>query len=157
MLNRPRPRKIVSVIKTSPSAEEDHFKQENNHEKETSIAAEEIKPKSPVVPHFSNKQSSPSSSNPITISNPRKPIVATLKKAHIPPPPSFSDSPKSATAPVSNFEDKSSSYPSYQSSSINPSSPPAVLSPKSSGESFLDAADKAADFIGGAFLVNLTI
>lgn len=160
MLNRPRPRKIVSVIKSSPSTESvkpeenetANFECDFKSQSTTTISTTaETKPQSPVVPQFSN---TPASTNPSIQNKPmgtsshasipaaRKPIVATLKKAHVPPPPSFSHSPKSTptTIPSKSVE--------------RSSSPPPVLSPKSSAESFLDAADKAAYYIGGAFLVS---
>lgn len=141
MLNKPRPRKIVSVIKTSSSSEESFKQDEQTYENEFKSQSPTTpvvvtKPQGPVVPQYSSTQT------------PRKPIVATLKKAHIPPPPSFSDSPKSITT---NLQQRPA-----EPVKIEPSTPKvtAVLSPKSSGESFLDAADKAADFIGGAFIVK---
>lgn len=170
-MNRPRPRKIVSVIKTSPSAETVEEKpisisQNFNAEKKLSndTFSNDFKPQSPVVPAFSSGPTRPSTTDTkpsvspqqnqtATAFVPRKPVVATLKKAHVPPPPTFSDSPKSSPVPpakTENFELEKSQSPNFLSTSSTEGKP---LSPRSSGEAFLDAADKAADFIGGALLV----
>lgn len=177
MMNRPRPRKIVSVIKTSPSAEaieektlEDKkfIQNSSNEQRKMSLdsISNDFKPQSPVVPSFSSGTTarSPPTTTPTNSSQTasfvsRKPVVATLKKAHVPPPPTFSDSPKSSPASLSKTEkiefEKPKSFP-IPSNNFNSASSPTeqkLLSPKSSGEAFLDAADKAADFIGGALLV----
>jgi len=169
MMNRPRPRKIVSVIKTSPSAEsieekqfEEKLNSQNfNNEVKVDAVSNNFKSQSPVVPSFSSNPARPSNdSKPITSSQqtqsnafvPRKPVVATLKKAYFPPPPTFSDSPKSSPVSVAKSEkiefDKSMTSAQTSNGHLN------SLSPKSSGEAFLNAADKAADFIGGALLVE---
>lgn len=181
MMNRPRPRKIVSVIKTSPSAEaieekslEDKKVIQNSSNEQRKLSLDSIsndfKPQSPVVPSFStgttarsppaaNTTTSPTTSPQTASFVPRKPVVATLKKAHVPPPPTFSDSPKSSPVSLSKIEKiefkKPKPFPTHTNTFDSASSPTQhkPLSPKSSGETFLDAADKAADFIGGALLV----
>ena len=191
-MNKPRPRKIINVIKSSSSPEPE-LAAEDSSKAEPVSQAPIRKPASPVVPQFgsvnsagltdvkpstANTQvtstSTPTANNQVTSTStptannsstppsanfiPRKPIVATLKKAHVPPPPTFSDSLKSS--PIAANHNRPSSQPNNQLSAtvpINTSSsvsPVLSSSPKSSGEAFLDAADKAADFIGGALLVN---
>ena len=206
MMNRPRPRKIVSVIKTSPSAESIEAEKNEtsnnngnffNQERKSSLDSPSFKPPSPVVPLFSSSSSiSPvrpasteikpsvntaTATNNISTCVPRKPIVTTLKKAHVPPPPTFSDSPKSS--PITKIEqspknENISEIKKFEFGKLSPASeskqifsPPTTkpsvnpiakspennsesLSPKSSGEAFLDVADKAADFISGALLVK---
>ena len=197
MMNRPRPRKIINVIKTSSSTKIVEETGKNEFAPQNSISLSPTrnsqKPSSPVVPQFNPKTNSvtgtglpanasannnintvtshnnvtihATSSMPIASSisasnstpppsnfTPRKPIVATLKKAHFPPPPTFSDSPKSSPIVGKPILEQSTrnftQNDSDSSQSLNSS-----LSPKSSGETFLDSADKAADFIGGALLL----
>lgn len=171
MMNRPRPRKIINVIKTSPSTEIE----EQVNEKLENEKMSQLTPKTPENSAPTSSNSSFNNVNPVPII--RKPTVATMKKVHVPPPPNFSDSPKSSpiqlTRSVAKTLDpiqvkpepvsikpvpdrteaiqklKSNSHPSTSSHNESQS-----LSPKSSGEAFLDAADKAADFIGGALIVN---
>ena len=181
MMNRPRPRKIINVIKTSSPSSSEISEEPVNSEFVTTQPASQNKPASPVVPQFSSPKNNinadlNSSSSPSNFV-PRKPVVATLRKMNVPPPPTFSDSPKSSPSvetlksPVSlnrhasseqeraafnKTQDKVSRVPTHPTQineAISSNSP--VLSPKSSGEAFLDAADKAADFIGGALLVNM--
>ncbi len=235
MMNRPRPRKIINVIKTTSSLSseiEDKIHEEpvqfiqqpeTTQTKNTNTMKPAIKPVSTInmrtaspeilnsiKPSISNtsdivKTSNFNSTNFVT----RKPTVATLKKAHVPPPPTCSDSPKSSpislmktgqpkqfnynyesqnyttadsfnttkfeSSSTNNSESSDSNEPKSSFSSYEPTAPsnshifseskPEVrntfpsayndraLSPRSSGEAFLDAADKAADFISGALLV----
>ena len=185
-MNKPRPRKIINVIKSSSSPEPELAAEDSSKAEPVSLAPIR-KPASPVVPQFGSVNSAgltyvkPSTSNNQVTSTststantqvtstsiptdnnsstpppanfiPRKPIVATLKKAHVPPPPTFSDSPKSS--PIDANHNRPSIQPINQINNSNSVSPVLSSSPKSSGEAFLDAADKAADFIGGALLVN---
>lgn len=175
MMNRPRPRKIVSVIKSSPSTESIEEKSPKSNYVDPQIVTEaskvSVKLQSPTVPTFSNSPTRQSietkpEPNPVTFV-PRKPVVATLKKANVPPPPTFSDSPKSSPISLTKSESSKTELPKSESPKSDISSPPEfntfknntvapkALSPKSSGEAFLDAADKAADFIGGALLVKI--
>ena len=169
MINRPRPRKLINVIKTSNSTEEIEIPTEIEFEKEKQKASilisnevpftpNNLKAKPvivstiPSVPQFNsvqlnskikiNDNDNELKKNTIeksilsssTLTNKPSNAVNSIKKTTIPPPPNY----------FSNSQASSSS-------STSQSSP--VLSEKSSGEAFLDAADRAADFIGGAFLV----
>jgi hypothetical protein len=181
MMNRPRPRKIVSVIKTSSpmesieeiSFEDKKISQNPAYERKFNFESvtNDSKPQSPVValsssgtvkPTADNKHATvPKYSQSATPVAPRKPVVATLKKAHFPPPPTFSDSPKSSPASLAKIEkiEFENTFPETAQTSNScfsslSENKPQPLSPKSSGETFLDAADKAADFISGAFLVK---
>lgn len=206
MMNRPRPRKIINVIKSSHPAEVEE-KQSNLSEAKINvevIAEEpvnidntEIKPTAPKTANISDNVKT--GNNSLKFVPMRKPIVATLKKAHVPPAPTFSDSPKSSPTPrinepskqdskgdetvsfnepaKSSFNDdeivtkaplkieqenedlfrnhdesEKASEPARKSDEFKPSSPTSP-SLSLSGEAFLDAADRAADFIGGALLV----
>ncbi len=170
MLNRPRPRKIVTVVKSESNlkttdSDEDKRNEYVFIEPETEKLAEP-QPLAPKQAQFM----------------PRKPALTTLKKANIPPPPSYSEvrSPTSSKGPsptqsptkaqtlparpsegfdkiaLSFAEDLQQIEGSNDGSNFelhfyfldNPS-------PSSAGEKFLEAADKAADYIGGTFLVNL--
>ena len=173
-MNKPRPRKIINVIKSSSSPEPESATEDSSKTEPVSQAPIR-KPSSPVVPQFGSVNSAGltdtannhvnSTSTPLVNNSstpppqnfiPRKPIVATLKKAHVPPPPSFSDSPKSSPIAANHNKhiNQSSTTAIAQINNSSSVSPVLSSSPKSSGEAFLDAADKAADFIGGALLVN---
>lgn len=155
MLNRPRPRKIVTVVRS------DDPKPEVSLNKEPDVPIAEVH-EAPV------KEEQPPPQNPPA----RKPVVATARKAFVPPPPSFSEvrSPNSSkgTSPVSSPKKNSFELPrpsddlnkvsvSFTEDKPQLTSPPAPtpLSPKSSGEKILDAADKAADFLGDALRVSV--
>lgn len=200
MMNRPRPRKIINVIKSSPSSElelEKTFQQDEpvkqiethpnstiNIESSNTVKTALIKPVSSTSnirtasPEILNSIRKNASESLNTSNNfvPRKPIVATIKKANAPPPPTFSDSPKSSPISLTkttqakqidslnSSESKLSTRANTTESVTFVNSPPPAynertptLSPKSSGEAFLDAADKAADFISGALLVTSNI
>jgi hypothetical protein len=193
MLNRPRPRKLINVIKTSNSTDNAASPEEESTKSFSSSRSNSFSSiKAPVSESSNQSQQSPPSvprfSSPATNSpreiqrtetttynspNPRKPIVATLSRkiqTQPPPPaPTFSDSPKAKvfdspkvpSAEVDDLNNSKKGSPSFSTETLdsaqqNSTSPPQSLSPKSSGEAFLDAADKAADYLGNAFLVNLS-
>lgn len=169
-MNRPRPRKLINVIKTSNSSTEEIPINCEFEEKEKVQAVsvpvpvptfknnfnfKATKPtivsKIPSVPQFKSVPSSPTTTNDFVVESKRNitenpssslsinkhpsNVVNSIKKSPVPPPPNYfsnSNSPKSSSSP-----------------STSP-----ALSAKSSGENFLDAADRAADFIGGAFFVQ---
>lgn len=169
-MNRPRPRKLINVIKTSNLTEEIEIPTEKEieikKEKRTasiSISNEvttfknNLKAKPvivstmPSVPQYNSIQLNSKindnelkrniteksfSSSSTTLNNKPSIAVNSIKKSNIPPPPNY----------FSNSQTSSSSSTSQLSPVISAKT-------KSSGENFLDAADRAADFIGGAFLV----
>lgn len=173
MMNRPRPRKLINVIKTSISTEEIEIpaEKEIGIEKEKRTASISISNEVPLSTTFKNNLKAkpvivstiPSvpqynsiqlnskindnelkrntteksfSSSSTTLNNKPSIVVNSIKKSNIPPPPNY----------FSNSQTSSSS-------STSQLSPVLSAKTKSSGENFLDAADRAADFIGGAFLV----
>jgi hypothetical protein len=171
MMNRPRPRKIVSVIKCSSPADaeinrelkpSDQFSLPDISQISGSGSASNSEKSSSnhmnVTPTNFNRASTAESSPGKTEFIISKPTISTAKKANAPPPPpSFSDPQKSNFAKVDNenFFEKSndSDRNSLILKSDNNMNSVDQFYEKSSGEAFLDAADKAVDLIGGTFLV----